>query len=190
MKIACNLPLVNHPKRIRLMKKLSIRSLFLTSLLVVTFNLSSAAHAAHWTCWGRQNYSKLSTSSGIILRYAMDVCVRDDVRPLLVNVYLHDVNLSSNLFEYSKISIGVSVTDSKTGETKTITSNDSHGGKDLKEFLKGFQFTVPSVGKYIVKINNITLAFWNKDSYPFYSVYENPSQRSGYTNIIPIPSCR
>lgn len=172
------------------MKRRVKKNVFFFVSLSILGSLPVSSYAATWNCWGRQNVSQKNYSTNRTLNYNTDICVRNDERPLDVDVYLHDIKYSGNVQRMAR-NITVEVTDKKTNKTVTQSVRDfGNYSKYDKEYVHRFEFTAPSSGSYEVKLLRVTMEYWNSNSGSGGDTFNYTTPRKGSTNISAIPTCQ
>ncbi|THJ31055.1 phosphodiester glycosidase family protein [Lampropedia aestuarii] len=119
--------------------------------------------SADWSCWGWKRVAMQvrdpHSGNNDILSLSTDVCVRDDLRPLLIDVYFHEIFMSSS-FDEIHYDLELSVTHKITGATQSVINsfrqtNIGNGG----EYSARNSFPAIRSGDYDINVIAMKLIF-------------------------------
>ncbi|QIG04917.1 hypothetical protein [Proteus sp. ZN5] len=120
----------------------------------------SVNKSEQWNCWGKQKISYKYYGNSPVFSVATDVCVRDNLRPLTVNVNLNNINVTSQYDEY-KLHMRVTATHKITGKSKTLTFDNLYQ-KSVNNMVRPFEFPATRSGYYKISIELIRFTFLYK----------------------------
>lgn len=121
------------------------------------------AERASWDCWGgnKVNVNDNDRKSSLIL--STDVCVRADLRPLFVDVYLHNIVVTGTTYNAKTVDILVETTHKVTGIKGVQRSTEVFGRNS--EYMSRLKFPALRSGDYDVKLASIKVVI-TRDGLP------------------------
>lgn len=144
------------------MNHLSKRYAGIISIIMLCFALLvqpvAAAEDKAWVGWGLQKVS-LGSPPIYSFKAKSDVWVRNGERPLLVDVYLHDMKYQGPKHNGTRVRVFASIKHKITGKVTKLQSDETFGV--IKKFSTRLEFPAIRSGDYDVDINHISIQYLN-----------------------------
>ncbi|EMN4128673.1 phosphodiester glycosidase family protein [Providencia vermicola] len=122
----------------------------------------SSERSENWNCWGRLYYTfenRNNDNKKVSLSINTDICDRKEIRPLFVDVYLHNIKFSGASYNKTSIDIIVDIEHKLTGQTEVMRITEDVG--KVSEYMKRFEYPAAKSGEYEITIKQIWLMFRN-----------------------------
>lgn len=119
-----------------------------------------ASARATWDCWGQVpvNISNRNNDGDSVqLSLRSDICVRDDIRPLTLDVYLHGMSFTGHTYNEISYDIMVYATHRLTGNRELVRNSDR--SQRVGEKVMRFSFPTVRSGEYDIEVAQIWLTF-------------------------------
>ncbi|BBU99163.1 hypothetical protein AB6H26_01855 [Providencia hangzhouensis] len=146
-----------------------IKSLFCMMLMLFIYGFPVHANemkeTESWVSWGQQSIS-LGSPPIYSFKAKSDVRVRNNERPLLVDVYLHNMKYQGPSYDQTRVRVTASAKHVISGKLMRQESNEVFG--KIKEFKTRFEFPAIRSGDYEIEIEMIKIDYLD-DNYPVWS---------------------
>ncbi|EJD6080715.1 hypothetical protein AB7360_03700 [Providencia alcalifaciens] len=148
--------------------------LFLLSSFNVQANEAPSTKA--WEAWGLQPIS-LGMPPIYQFKAKSDVSVRNGDRPLLIDVYLHDMSYTGPKYNETRIRVYISIKHLISGKVSKQMSDETFGV--IKKFQTRFEFPVVRSGEYAIDVDGISIQYINNGTVEWSFRIHGPDSRHG-----------
>ncbi|MDH5858249.1 phosphodiester glycosidase family protein [Lampropedia aestuarii] len=145
--------------------------------------------ARTWECWGVRTFDKTQVidnsllNDPINLRVDNDICVSEDSRPLVVDIYLKNARLFPAEFTEVDYKITVEITHNITENNEILTINRT--SNNLDDQLFRFEFSAIRSGDYKIDVKEIHSTFkWFDSTLTTFEI-ESEIPRNGTGHVQP-----
>ncbi|EPG7577189.1 phosphodiester glycosidase family protein [Providencia rettgeri] len=160
------------------------KSLFCMMLVLIfcgfSVHANEMAESESWEKWGVKSIS-MGSPPIYSFKAKSDVWVRNNERPMWVDVYLHDMKYQGPSYNQTRIRVVASAKHKISGKIEHQESNEIFG--KIKEFQTRLKFPAIRSGDYEIDIKMISIEYLD-DGYPVWSfIIKGADSRQGTSFI-------